>query len=265
MVVVESEPAEGVLQLTIDLPDKANALSAEVLAALAGSLDRLATDDDVRVGILTGAGRVFCSGGDTGRMGDQRPGPWDKRSYLAGGVGELARRFLRNDKPIIAAVNGPAVGAGMDLALWCDFRMAARSAYFLPGFVDLGTTPGFGSAWHLTHLVGRSRALELLLTGARIPAEEALAMGLLRAVAATPESLLADAVAFAGELATKPAPAVRFTKRLVQRAEAMDVLDSLELAWSGFAILQETPEHAEAVRRQRERRAARSNSPDGRR
>jgi enoyl-CoA hydratase/carnithine racemase len=105
----------------------------------------------------------------------------------------------------------------------------------------------------------------MLLTGSRIAADEALAMGLLRSVAATPELLLEDATAFARGLAAKPAPAVRFTKRLVQRAEAMDVLDSLELAWSGFAILQETPEHADAVRRQRERRAARSNSPDGRR
>src|SRR3954449_2438247 len=118
MPVVESRSAEGVLTITIDLPEKANALSPEVLSGLADSLDRLATDDDVRVGILTGAGRVFCSGGDTSRMGDQRPGPWEKRQYLDRGVGELARGFLRNDKPIIAAVNGPAVGAGMDLALW---------------------------------------------------------------------------------------------------------------------------------------------------
>lgn len=256
MLVAESEPAEGVLQITITQPEKANALSPEVLTGLAASLDRLATDDAVRVGILTGAGTVFCSGGDTSRMGDQRPGPWEKYQYLDRGVGELARRFLRNDKPIIAAVNGPAVGAGMDLALWCDFRMAARSAYFLPGFVDLGTTPGFGGAWHLTRMVGRSRALEMLLTGHRIPADEALAAGLLRAVAETPEQLLEQVTTFARELAAKPTPAVRFTKRLVQRAEAAEVLESLELAWSGFAILQETPEHAEAVRRQRERRMA---------
>jgi 2-(1,2-epoxy-1,2-dihydrophenyl)acetyl-CoA isomerase len=253
MPVHETEPAPGILRITLDDPAKANALSPDVLGALAASLDRLATDDAVRVGILTGSGTVFCSGGDTSRMGDARPGPWDKREYLDRGVGELARRLTRNDKPLVAAVNGPAVGAGMDLALWCDFRMASRGAYLLPGFVGLGTTPGFGGAWLLTHLLGRSRALEILLTGRRILAEDALAAGLYRSLSESAEELEGASLEFAAELAAQPAPAVRFTKRLVQRAPAMELMDSLELAWSGFALLQETPEHADAVRRMRER------------
>jgi enoyl-CoA hydratase/carnithine racemase len=241
----------GVLTVVIDEPAKRNALTAEVLADLAGVLDRAATDPDVRVVVLTAAGEVFCSGGDTGRMGDGRPGPWDKRDYLAGGVGRLARRFAALDKPVIAAVNGPAVGAGVDLALWCDFRMAHPRAYLRAGFVDLGLTPGFGGAWLLTHLVGPARALEILLTGDKVSAEQARDLGLLRSVTA---DLDTEVAAFAARLAAKPSPAVRATKRLVQRAASTDVMDSLDLAWASYGLLQETPEHVAAVRARRERK-----------
>ena len=251
MTVQTGELAPGVLRIRIDNEAKRNALSAEVLAALADALDRAATDDAVRVVVLTAAGRFFCAGGDTGRMGDGRPSPMAKRDYLAGGVGRLARRFAALEKPVIAAVNGPAIGAGVDLALWCDFRMAHPSAHLRLGFVDLGLTPGFGSAWLLTHLVGPSRALEILLTGEPLTAEAAQALGLFRAVT---ENLDDDVATFARLLASKPGPAVRITKRLVQRAHAMDVMDSLDLAWSSFGLLQETPEHIAAVQAMRARR-----------
>jgi enoyl-CoA hydratase/carnithine racemase len=248
-VVVQAEA--GVLRVTIDNPAKKNTLTAEVLAALADSLDRAATDPAVRVIVLGATGDVFCAGGDTSRMGDGRPGPWDKREYLAGGVGRLARLFASLDKPVIAAVNGPAVGAGVDLLLWCDFRFAHPSAYLRLGFVDLGLTPGFGGAWLLTHLVGPTRAMELLLIGEKVGAEKARELGLFREVT---ESFDEAAIELAKLLAAKPSPAVRTTKRLVQRAFQLDVLDSLDLAWASFGLLQETPEHIEAVRRQRERR-----------
>lgn len=173
MAVHEERQPPGLCWMTIDSPAKRNALSADVIDALAMSLNRFAGDDELRVAILTGAGDVFCAGGDASAMGDARPSPLAKRDYLDQGVGRLARLFLQLDKPIIAAVNGPAVGAGMDLALWCDFRMARSTAWLLPGYIDLCLPPGFGGAWHLTHLVGRSRALEILLTGRRIPVEEA--------------------------------------------------------------------------------------------
>jgi enoyl-CoA hydratase/carnithine racemase len=255
-VVREHDIDAGVLGITIDNPGKRNALSAEVLTELARCLDRVANDSTVRVAVLTGAGDVFCAGGDTARMGSDRPGPWEKREYLDWGVGRLARLFLRLDKPVIAAVNGAAIGAGMDLALWCDFRMAARAAYLLPGFIDLGLPPGFGGAWHLPHLVGPARAMEILLTGSRIVADEALALGLVRTVADTREELDAQVAEFAALLADKPSPAVRVTKRLVRRALATDALDHLEMAWASFGVLQETPEHVEAIRRLRERRSA---------
>lgn len=249
MAVHEERQPPGLFWMTIDSPAKRNALSADVIDALARSLNRFAGEDELRVGVLTGAGDVFCAGGDTSAMGEGRPSPLAKRDHLDQGVGRLARLFLRLDKPVIAAVNGPAVGAGMDLALWCDFRMAQSSAWLLPGYIDMCLPPGFGGAWHLTHLVGRSRALEILLTGRRIPAEEALRLGIARSVSPTGDDLTADVTEFAGELAAMPLPAVRVTKRLVQRAASIDALDSLEQAWASFGLLQETPEHVAAVRR----------------
>jgi enoyl-CoA hydratase/carnithine racemase len=253
MPVHESERFPGVFQLTIDNPSKRNALSADIIAELANTLERLAADDALRVGILTAVGDVFCSGGDTARMGAARPSPIGKRDYLDHGVGRLARLLVRLDKPIIAAVNGPAIGAGMDLALWCDFRMAVSKAYLLPGFIDLCLPPGFGGAWHLAHLLGRSQALEILLTGQKISAENAFRLGLFRSVSSTTEQLDSEVSEFARMLASKPLPAVRVTKRLVQRAPFVDVMDSMDLAWSSFGMLQETPEHVEAVRRLRHR------------
>ncbi|ASW55603.1 enoyl-CoA hydratase/isomerase family protein [Plantactinospora sp. KBS50] len=251
MTVESAETAPGVWRIRIANEAKRNALSAEVLADLATELEHAASTDSIKVVVLTAVGDFFCAGGDTARMGDQRPSPLAKRDYLAGGVGRLARRFAELDKPVIAGLNGPAIGAGVDLALWCDFRFAVPGAYLRLGFVDLGLTPGFGSAWLLTHLVGASRALEILLLGEKVPAGTARELGIYRSVT---DTLDADVAAFAERLAAKPAPAVRVTKRLVQRAHQMDVMDSLEAAWSSFGLLQETPEHSEAVRALRARR-----------
>jgi enoyl-CoA hydratase/carnithine racemase len=242
--VETTDLSPGVRRIRIAHPAKRNALSAEILAGLADALESAATDPAVRVVVLTAVGDVFCAGGDTNRMGAARPSPWEKRDYLASGVGRLARRFAALDKPVVAALNGPAVGAGVDLALWCDFRIAHPSAYLRLGFVDLGLTPGFGGAWLLTHLLGPSRALEILLTGEKVDAERARDLGLFRAVTTALDD---DAAAFAALLASKPSPAVRATKRLVQRAYAMDVMDSLDLAWASFGLLQETPEHIAAT------------------
>ena len=251
MTVELTEATPGVLWITLNDPAKRNALTVKTMAELSAGLERLAGDDGLRVGVLTGAGNVFCAGGDTSRMGEQRPTPWERRSYLDGGVGRLSRHLLHLDKPLIAAVNGPAVGAGVDLALWCDFRFAAPGAYLRAGFVDLGLVPGFGSAWHLARLVGYSRALEVLLTGEEISAAQALEMGLYRTVA---DDFRQQAASLATTLAAKPNPAVRATKRLVQRALATDVVDNLELAWSLFGLVQETPEHAAAIERIRNRK-----------
>lgn len=250
MTVHQQLAASGVLRLTIDDPATRNALSVTVMAELAAGLERLAGDEEARVGLLTGAGEVFCAGGDTRRMGQQRPAPWPRRDFLAGGVGRLARLFEQLDKPVIVAVNGPAVGAGMDLALWGDFRFAAPTAYLRAGFVDLGVTPGFGSAWHLTRSLGPSEALEILLTGRRITAERAAQLGLYRSVSAQFDG---EAAGLAAELAGKSSPAVRATKRLVQRAMTTELRDNLELAWSQFGLLQETPEHAAAIEALRRR------------
>jgi enoyl-CoA hydratase/carnithine racemase len=246
-----------VLLVTLDDESTRNALSQETMTELNDVLDRFGSDPSCNVLVLTGAGTVFCSGGDTRKMGSARPDPWAKREYLRRGVGRLAATFLGLDKPVLGMINGAAVGAGMDLALWCDLRWATSDAYFLPGFVDLGVTPGFGSAWHLTRELGRSRALQILLTGDSLTSEQALTDGLLLGVHDTVAELTEQVLDVAARLAAKPAPAMRATKRLVQRADLLDIVDHLDLAWASFAILQETPEHGEAVRRLGERRGRR--------
>jgi 2-(1,2-epoxy-1,2-dihydrophenyl)acetyl-CoA isomerase len=257
MTVTTSDRGGGVLQIAIDDESSRNALTVETLAGLRTALERVRHDDAVHVAVLSGTGSVFCSGGDTRRMGASRPSPWQRRTMLADGVGELARLFTAIDKPVIAAVNGPAVGAGMDLALWCDIRLAHSGAYLKAGFIDVSVVPGFGGAWHLTRMLGPSRALEILLTGDPIAADTALALGLYRSVVDSVEELDRCAMQLASRLAGKPQPAVRLTKRLVQRAGQLDAMDSLDVAWSHFGVLQETPEHAEAIARQAQARADR--------
>jgi enoyl-CoA hydratase/carnithine racemase len=259
LTVAIDEPAPGVRRLRIDDAEHRNALSPDVMDDLYADLESAADDPAVRVVLLAGTGDVFCAGGDTRRMGAARPGPLEKKDYLEHGVGRLARLLFTYDKPVIAAVNGPAVGAGMDLALWCDFRVGVATSYLRGGYIDLALPPGFGAAWLLRQLVGPAHALDILLTGRKVDAAEALALGLYTEVVADQDALAARSLARAVALAAKPPAALRLTKRLVRQARDMHPFDSLDLASSHFGVLQESDEHAEAVRAMQERAAARRN------
>ncbi|HEY2794290.1 MAG TPA: enoyl-CoA hydratase-related protein [Micromonosporaceae bacterium] len=240
-------PIDGVAVVTLDDEANRNALTAETLAGLQHTLLDLASDSGVRVVVLTGHGRVFSAGGDTRRMGGARPSPLEKKDYLEGGVGRLAEILHTYDKPLICAVNGPAVGAGMDLALWCDFRIGVASSYLRGGYIDLGLPPGFGAAWLLRQLVGPTLALDILLTGRKVTADEALATGLYSQVVPEQSDLLPAVLERAAILSAKPAAALRLTKRLVRQARYVAPSESLDAASSHFGLLQETAEHAAAV------------------
>lgn len=224
---------EGIATLTMNRPDSRNALTRDMVQAMSTALGRLATDPSIRLIMLTGAGRAFCSGGDvkgfaqvaagnTPAMGfDQRVS--DLRLRM-----EVARLLHEMPKPTLAVIPGPAAGAGLSLALACDLRLAADDAKLTTAFARVGLSGDFGGSYFLSHLVSASRARELYFTGRVVAANEALQIGLVDRVAA-PDKLPSAAQEWARELASLPTVALGYMKRnlnLGMRASLSDVLDA---------------------------------------
>jgi 2-(1,2-epoxy-1,2-dihydrophenyl)acetyl-CoA isomerase len=202
--VLAVERSGGVLVLTLNRPSRLNALDDELLIALSVALQAARDDDGVRAVLITGAGRGFCAGADL-----------SGGEFAAADRGATVRRHLQTlyapviiairelEKPVVAAVNGVAAGAGMSIALACDFRVCAESAYFLQAFVRIGLVPDAGSTFFLPRLVGMAKAAELAMLGERVPAAEALRIGLANQVVPD-DSLLPAAGELAGRLARGP-------------------------------------------------------------
>ena len=176
------EKKDGVATLTLNQPERRNPISETgMVEALVDALDRLSASRDMRVAILTGAGSAFSSGGDIRAMAaelDTRAeAPLNTPAYYLRGIQRITRSFAALDVPIIAAVNGPAMGAGCDLACMCDIRIAAESARFAESFVKVGIIPGDGGAWLLPRVVGFSKACEMTFTGEPLDAMAALSCG----------------------------------------------------------------------------------------
>ncbi|RMF15167.1 MAG: 2-(1,2-epoxy-1,2-dihydrophenyl)acetyl-CoA isomerase [Alphaproteobacteria bacterium] len=214
------------LILTFNRPDRLNALSSKMLAALKGELD-LAADPDagVRALILTGAGRGFSSGADLAE--NPAGGPIDLATTLRERYAPVIERLVSLPFPVVAAVNGAAAGAGMSLALACDFIIASRSAYFLQAFINIGLVPDAGSTWFLPRLVGPQRARRLMMLGERLEAERAWEWGLVHEVVADQE-LMTRARAFAGELAEGPTRALAGIRTLLRQSLDSDLPAQLE-------------------------------------
>ena len=174
---------ESVATITLNAPDRLNALSEGMLRGLDAAAARAQDDPAVRVVVLTGAGRAFCAGGDVKSMAQAADEGPDRRRGTVALVQQAQLALRRIAKPLVAAVNDPAYGAGLDIASAADFRLAARSARFCEIYVRLGLAPGGGGFWLLPRIVGLTRALELVLTGETIDAERALAIGLVSEVA----------------------------------------------------------------------------------
>jgi len=250
-----------VVTLTLNRPEKRNALSdAASCEELVAACRALGADGSVRAIILTGAGSAFCAGGDIKAMRDHT-------GIGAGGTGAEIRETYRRgiqriplamhalDVPVIAAVNGPAIGAGLDLACMCDIRIAADTARFAESFVKLGIVPGDGGAWLLQRIIGHAKASEMSLTGDTISAAEALACGLVSRVVA-PADLMPTARALADRIAANPPQAVRMTKRLLREAQHMQLPSVLELSAAYQALAHGTFDHREALDAALERRPA---------
>lgn len=241
----------GVVLLTLNQPELRNPISDnDVVDAIVAALDRLDDDAEARVAILTGAGSAFSSGGNLKKFGQpgglSDPLPARTRLNYRRGIQRLPTRFAALEVPVIAAVNGPAVGAGCDLACMCDLRIAGESARFAESFVKLGIVPGDGGAWLLPRVIGFAKAAEMALTGDMIDAREALAVGLVSKV--VPDADLLDAARMlADRIAANPPHAVRMTKRLLWESYGNTLHTVLEMSAAMQALAHATGDNREAL------------------
>lgn len=241
----------AIVTLLLAHPGTLNRLTTEgQFIELAQEIRSVATDPSARVLVITGQGSAFCAGGDILKMAA-------REGFSAGTVAEIQQRYRNTvhqvplalaeiDIPTIAAVNGPAHGAGCDLACFCDIRLAAPKATFGFSFAQLGIIPGDGGAWILPRLVGRSKAMELAFTADPIDAEAALRIGLVSEVVRE-GGLLARAQALAAHIAQHPSAAIRMTKRLLRDSEQQTLANHLDLVAAFQAIAHMAPEHIAAV------------------
>lgn len=256
LVLVEC--ADGIATVTLNQPELRNPISElPVIDALAAVMTAADRDPGVRCVVLTGAGKAFSTGGNIaamavgGGLADAVPAT-TRRNYRLG-IQRLPLLFEALEVPVIAAVNGPAIGAGCDLACMCDIRLAGESARFAESFVKLGLVPGDGGSWLLPRVVGFAKASELALTGDVIGAAEALAIGLVSRV--VPDAVLADtARALALRIAANPPHAVRLTKRLLREARTASLPTILETSAAMQALCHATDDHREAVAAFRDKR-----------
>jgi 2-(1,2-epoxy-1,2-dihydrophenyl)acetyl-CoA isomerase len=251
----------AVALLTLNRPATRNALDGEAMyAAFETLVEQLNADLGLRAAVLTGAGSAFCSGGDVAKMRDRAGmfagSPEEIAENYRRGIQRIPRAFQRLQLPIIAAVNGPAIGAGNDLACMCDIRIASSAARFAESFVKVGIVPGDGGCWLLPRVVGASKAAELALTGDAIDAEEALRIGLVSRVV-EPGQLLDEALALAARIAANPPQALRWTKQLLLQARTGTLDEALEAAGRFQGLAHHTADHAEAVAAFFEKRAPR--------
>lgn len=248
-----------VLVLTLDDPPTRNALHGDDLFQAFEDVTRQANDDlEVRAVVLTGAGLAFSSGGNVRDMRDRKGmfggAPQAIAEQYRKGIQRIPRALLSLDVPAIAAVNGPAIGAGCDLACMCDLRIASERAVFAESFVKVGIVPGDGGSWLLPRIVGYARAAEMAFTGDMIDADEALSLGLVSRV--VPSARLTEAaMELAGRIARHPPHVLRWTKRLLRESQHERLDTILTMAASFQALAHQTEDHAEAVAAMLEKRA----------
>lgn len=245
--------------LTLNRPETRNALSGEeMFAAFERIFERLNNDLSIRAAVLTGAGSSFCSGGNVADMRDRTGmfggSPEQITENYRVGIQRIPRAFQMLQVPIIAAVNGAAIGAGNDLACMCDIRLASNTARFAESFVKVGIVPGDGGCWLLPRVIGMARAAELALTGDPIDAAQALRIGLVSRVVPA-ENLLSEAMALAERIAANPAQVLRWTKQLLQQARTATLDEALDAAGHFQGLAHHTADHAEAVTAFFEKRA----------
>lgn len=246
---------QRVALVTLNRPEARNAITTEMKRALVGLIPALGEDEGVGCVLLTGAGGAFCAGGDTKRMAAEgKPLSPDERKRQLRWEHQIPLSLFRLGKPTLAALPGPAAGAGFALALACDLRVMADTAFVTTAYVKLGLSGDYGMSWFLTRLVGTAKAKEIQFTGKRLEASECERLGLVNRV--VPESELANAaLALAREIAAGPPIALRFMKDNLNRATQEDLESILDLEAERMVESATTDDYVEAVAAFREKRA----------
>ncbi|QYB00409.1 enoyl-CoA hydratase/isomerase family protein (plasmid) [Rhodococcus sp. USK10] len=255
MADIEYEVTEHIATIRLNRPRRKNAFTLEMIDTWANALIEAEHDPNVRVVVLTGAGGSFCSGVDLAVLDSIEPTPLGAKNLLTQHVHRVAHAAEALSKPYLAAVSGDAFGAGMDMALLADIRLASESARFSQAYIRVGLVPGDGGCYLLPRLVGTATALQLMWTGKVVGAQEAFSLGLVSAV--HPDDQLDEAIrALATEIARQPPVAVQMIKRSARLGEKHDLRTALDLISSHHAVVMSTEDSREARRALAEKRPA---------
>ncbi|MEH6639070.1 MAG: crotonase/enoyl-CoA hydratase family protein [Porticoccaceae bacterium] len=236
--------------ITLNRPDTRNALSDDLVPALIEALNRANNDAGVSCVVLTGEGKSFSSGGNLKEIRamtqEKKLSTHELRNWYVDMIQQIPRTMAELTVPVIAAVNGHAIGAGCDLTMMCDIRIASEKALFAESFMRVGLIPGDGGAWFLPRVIGLSRACEMSYTCDMIDAQKADKWGMVSDVV-TPEDLMDTAIAMAERIAAHPPLGVRYAKKLITASQDMPLNAALEMAAGMQATLQNTDDHLEAI------------------
>ncbi|MCY4416516.1 MAG: enoyl-CoA hydratase-related protein [Chloroflexi bacterium] len=263
-VLYDCDSDAGVARVTLNRPDRLNALNDQMQIEIADAVAKADSDPNVRVVVITGAGRAFCAGGDLNNLGGSDDGSGE--GWTSGNADEVRRSFRlaqemilgvqRCEKPVIAMVNGVATGAGLDLACACDIRIGTPRSRFMSAYVRIGLFPGFGGTWLYPRTLGSlGRAAEMLFTGDFLEAEEAYRLGFLNRLVPEDE-LEATTMAMAERIAAGPPIAIRLSKLMLYKGLEFDREPAMKMAAAGETITLTSRDHIEGVAAFREKRDA---------
>ncbi|WP_210469273.1 enoyl-CoA hydratase-related protein [Sporosarcina sp. 6E9] len=239
---IRYDVTDGVAWVYLNRPDKLNAFIAQMNREIKDAVKKATFNDEVRCLVITGEGRAFCSGQDLSEVDDNM----DHGQVLRDHYGPMIKQLRNCEKPIIAAVNGVAAGAGFSLALACDFRLVSEKASFINAFIHVGLIPDSGNLYYLTQLVGHAKAAELAILGEKVSAEDAVAIGL--ATRKIPmDTWHEDVSEFATRLASMPTKAIGIIKRSLRATTLMSFDDYLEQEAQGQRLAGLTKDHREGV------------------
>ncbi|MCG6534652.1 MAG: enoyl-CoA hydratase-related protein [Syntrophales bacterium LBB04] len=244
---------EAIAVISFNRPKVKNAFSVEMIRLLFEFFEEARRDDAIKGIILTGKGDAFCAGGDVREMVEGKLRSWAMKRFLWEGVHRIVLLLEDLDKPVIAAVNGAATGAGMGLAIMCDLRICSERARFAESYIKMGLVAGDGAAYFLPRLIGLSKALELMLSGELLTADQAFQMGLVNKVVPH-DQLKAEAFKLMAKITSNPPLAVRMMKRAVYQAQNSTLRNHLDYISSQISLLTETEDHLEAARAFMEKR-----------
>ena len=244
------EQDDRIVKITLNRPDTRNALSGDIIEGLVEYLQKADKDKNVGCVILTGAGKSFSSGGNLQEIKDMTTKDQMTQAQLEDwyrfGIQKIPLTMNSIDVPVVAAVNGHAIGAGNDLCTMCDIRIAGEDAKFSESFLRIGIIPGDGGSWFLPKIIGLARANEMILTCDVLDANKALDWGLVSKVVPN-ENLIVEAQQLAKKIASQPPEASRRAKRLLRMSQNVPLQDALEMAASQQSMLQQLDDHREAI------------------